>query len=355
MYVANEGSQKDPVGSISGFTLDPASGALKPLPGSPFTADDSPNVMASDPLSHFVFVGEADQPVGVRGANCNGTNSVLLSERVDASSGALTLADRKVLTGDCVSSIAVDPTGTNLYVGMESQTGATPGAIQGFIISSSGTLTEMTGSPFPVNSAPLGLAMHPSGKFLYGSSDGGLQILDRNTTTGALTLRGTFNTPKRQLALNPAGTFLAASELNSNGVSQFNVDPTTGDVTAVSTDQNVPVNSPGAIAPDPLGSFFAVTEISDPSTQTGGISTLSLTNTGGTQLVKTTGSPFVSGHVPDGVAFDPAGKFVYVADSNDGNIAGFTLDRSTGKLTPIGGSPFASGTFPASVTVVKPH
>ena len=354
VYSANEGSQKDPVGSISGFTIDPASGALKPLPGSPFTADASPNVIASDPLGHFVFVGEAGQPVGIRGSNCNGTNSILVSEHVDATSGALTLADHKVLTGDCVSSIAVDPTGTNLYVGMESQTGAASGAIQGFIISASGTLTEIAGSPFPVAGAPLGLAMHPSGKFVYGASSSGLQVLDRNTTTGMLTLRVTSSTPKQQLALNPAGTFLAASELNSNGVSQFNVDPATGNVTAVSS-QNVPVNSPGAIAADPLGSFFAVTEISDPSSQTGGLSTLSLTNTGVTQLVKTTGSPFVSGHVPDGVAFDPAGTFVYVADSNDGNIAGFTLDRSTGKLTPIAGSPFTSATFPVSLTIVKPH
>jgi 6-phosphogluconolactonase (cycloisomerase 2 family) len=355
MYVANEGSQKNPVGSISGFTLDSTSGALKPLAGSPFAADGSPSVIGSDPLGRFVFVGEGGQPVGVRGSNCNGSNSVLLAERVDATSGALTVSDRKVLTGDCVGSIAVDPSGTNLYVGMEQSGGVTGGEIQGFIISSTGTLTEMAGSPFLLSGTPSGLAMHPTGKFVYGASDSGLQILDRNTTTGTLTLRGVFNTPKRQLALNPAGTFLAATEASGNGISQFNIDPNSGNATAVLTDQNVPASSPNGIVADPLGNFFAVTEVTDSSTQAGGISTLSLTTAGGTQLVKTTGSPFASGHLPTGAAFDPVGKFIYAINSIDDNIAGFNLDRGSGKLTPIAGSPFAASAFPISVTVVKPH
>ena len=199
--------EKDPVGSISGFTHRPCRRSLKPLPGSPFTADASPNVIASDPLGHFVFVGEAGQPVGIRGSNCNGTNSILVSEHVDATSGALTLADHKVLTGDCVSSIAVDPTGTNLYVGMESQTGAVSGAIQGFIISASGTLNpENRGIAVP-GGRRAARSRHASQRqiCLWRFEAAGLQVLDRNTTTGMLTLRGDIQYAEAATGAEPGG------------------------------------------------------------------------------------------------------------------------------------------------------
>ena len=57
-------------------------------------------------------------------------------------------------------------------------------------------------------------------------------VIDRDTTTGALVERGAFNTTKNRLAINPDGTFIAASETSSNEVSEFHVDPNTGDIAA---------------------------------------------------------------------------------------------------------------------------
>jgi 6-phosphogluconolactonase (cycloisomerase 2 family) len=67
------------------------------------------------------------------------------------------------------------------------------------------------------------------------------------------------------------------------------------------------------------------------------------------------GLPFGSGAVPAGVAFEPTGKFVYAVFHNDGTIAGFVLDRSSGKLTPIAAKPFATGDNPDSLTIVQPR
>jgi 6-phosphogluconolactonase len=50
---------------------------------------------------------------------------------------------------------------------------------------------------------------------------------------------------------------------------------------------------------------------------------------------------------------DPRGKFVYVtnADIAAGSVLGYTIEKATGALTPIAGSPFASGFNPLSVAV----
>ena len=42
-------------------------------------------------------------------------------------------------------------------------------------------------------------------------------------------------------------------------------------------------------------------------------------------------------------------EFVYVTNANSGNVSGYTINATTGALTPISGSPFAAGSAPFSV------
>ena len=42
-------------------------------------------------------------------------------------------------------------------------------------------------------------------------------------------------------------------------------------------------------------------------------------------------------------------EFAYVANLNSNNVSGYTINPTTGALTAIAGSPFATGGFPASV------
>ena len=44
-------------------------------------------------------------------------------------------------------------------------------------------------------------------------------------------------------------------------------------------------------------------------------------------------------------------SFVYVANSGSNNISAYTIAAGIGALTPVAGSPFATGTNPLSVTV----
>src|SRR5450759_1382453 len=68
-------------------------------------------------------------------------------------------------------------------------------------------------------------------------------------------------------------------------------------------------------------------------------------------LTPISGSPFASGSQPRSVAVDPTGKFAYVANTGSNNVSAYTINGVTGALTPISGSPFASGSFPQSVAV----
>jgi hypothetical protein len=63
------------------------------------------------------------------------------------------------------------------------------------------------------------------------------------------------------------------------------------------------------------------------------------------------GSPFSAGAAPVSVAVDPSGRFVYVANSMSNNVSGFTIDPTNGALTPISGSPFPAGIGPTSVAI----
>src|SRR5712692_8761354 len=63
------------------------------------------------------------------------------------------------------------------------------------------------------------------------------------------------------------------------------------------------------------------------------------------------GSPFGAGTGPVSVAVDPSGKFVYVAVEGSANVSAYSIDSTTGALSPVPGSPFAAGLFPDSVAV----
>src|SRR5262245_7114947 len=63
------------------------------------------------------------------------------------------------------------------------------------------------------------------------------------------------------------------------------------------------------------------------------------------------GSPFAAGVFPVSVAVDPTGKFSYVANQFSNDVSGYTINAATGTLTPIPGSPFAAVAAPLSVVV----
>ena len=119
---------------VSVFSLDPGTGALSEVPGSPFASGDGPGPVAIDPSGKFVFVGN--------------TASNSLSAYTLGSAGALTaMTGTPIALGSIAQpdSIAVDPADKFVYVSI------VPREVSGFTLNSStGALTAVTGSPFSV-------------------------------------------------------------------------------------------------------------------------------------------------------------------------------------------------------------
>ena len=74
-------------------------------------------------------------------------------------------------------------------------------------------------------------------------------------------------------------------------------------------------------------------------------------------LTQVSGSPFATGTGPQGIAADPAGKFLYVANYGAGGgntVSAYMINASSGALTQVSGSPFtigSSGSGPIALAV----
>ena len=116
-------------------------------------------------------------------------------------------------------------------------------------------------TPFSTNSTlPAGfgganttaeIAVHPTGKFVYGSNRGhnSIVVFTVNPADGKLTLaqhQSTGTTP-RSFAIDPAGAFCIVANQDSNNILLYSINPQTGQLTA--TGQSLSVSRPVCVVP----------------------------------------------------------------------------------------------------------
>jgi 6-phosphogluconolactonase (cycloisomerase 2 family) len=63
------------------------------------------------------------------------------------------------------------------------------------------------------------------------------------------------------------------------------------------------------------------------------------------------GSPFAAGTQPSSVAVDPTGAFTYAVNSGSDTVFVYSIDATTGALTPINGSSISTGTQPSAIAI----
>jgi 6-phosphogluconolactonase len=214
-----------------------------------------------------------------------------------------------------------------------------------------------------------GLAVDPSGRFAYvanlmsNASDlATISMFTINSSTGVLTPTTPFTVPTgffpQGIGIDPQGRFVYTANSDDNSVSMFTVDAGTGVLTpttppAVSTLAQVSTgneSSPLAVTVDPSGKFaYAVNQ--DDAT----VSMFTIDSTTGVltpttpTFVYTAGSPF-------GLTIDPSGKFAYVPDNDAGagmgwGVSEYTIDPVAGVLTPTSAAAIGAGSGPTSVAV----
>lgn len=165
LFAANDG----PPASILGFSIDPGSGALTPVPGASFpvsSSETSPIQLGQivvDVTGKFVYV-----PLTF-------SNEVVAFSI--AASGALTAVPGSPFSAG-TNPLSMATAKDFLYV-------SNAMGISGFSIDgSNGTLTPLAGSPFPIHVGPL--TTDSSGSHLYAASAAGMLSFRIDPNTGAL-------------------------------------------------------------------------------------------------------------------------------------------------------------------------
>jgi 6-phosphogluconolactonase (cycloisomerase 2 family) len=167
-----------------------------------------------------------------------------------------------------------------------------------------GALVEVTGSPFSTGGNPEAVAVDPSNRFLYVSNNGAdtLSVYAIDAAGGLLAVPGSpfptttppNNTDAWSFAVDPTGRFLYATDTIARTVLGYQIDPSTGALSAI------------AGSPSHWGSSVGL----------------------------------AAGDGPDGLMVDPSSRFLYAANANSSNVSAFSIGAD-GSVTAVPGSPFA--------------
>ena len=290
VLVANSGSN-----NVSAYTINPTSGALAAVSGSPFAAGTSPMSVSTDLAGRFAYVAN------------NGSNNV--------------------------SAFGVNQT--------------------------TGVLSPVTASPFTAGTGPQSVAVDGSSEFVYAGNSGSQNISEftLNPATGALSaiagspVGTSFNVTS--VLSDPTGQLIFVAGAQSNfgmlniypvNLNQLPFPAPNGSLQFSNSASAAGLQlKPSSVAVHPFTNFAYVANMGSDN-----LTGFSFVPNG---VIPMPGSPFATGTMPTGVAIDPSGRFVYVANSGSNNISGFSIDSTTGVATPMASSPFPAGTNPSAITV----
>jgi len=245
------------------------------------------------------------------------------------------------------TTLVATPSGSFLYVGGQS------GNIVAYTINADGTITAVNnGSPVASGFSPTSMVIDSTGTWLLAVDgiSGSIFEFQINATTGVLTAANPATIPLDQPA-SPSQVYITPNNqfayvaLQTGGVDVFTFNSTSGALTnrlllKPTTGTGGP-NADLAVLADPNTKFLFVGET--------GINAVRVFTIGtGGALVEVSGSPFTTGAGPSAFAMDSTGSFLYVATRGAGKISGFSLGVN-GTLTALSSSPFTAGTF-TSVT-----
>ena len=240
--------------------------------------------------------------------------------------GALAALGSPVPAGNGPASITVDWTRDFVYV-----TNFDSDSVSVYEIQTNGTLKPV--QTLTTGGGPDAIKIDSTGKFAYVANFRAdtVSAYKINATTGELaatTPTSTYSTgvpsgPNAITAPPTDGSLIYVTNEESNTVSAFRINGTTGELTPLGS----PVatgRGPEGVTVDPSGKFAYVTD-----GQADTISTYTI-DAGG---VLTVGPKVAASGDPEGITVDPTGKFVYVVHRDTKDIFVYTINPATGELT----------------------
>ncbi len=362
--------------SISIYKMNTTTGALTASGGSPFQ-NDQPDYLASTAGGKFLVVS---------GGQCPGCG--LQTFAINPTTGALTLSHAYEQIGAVsfqATQIVSDATGNTIYAQGPIQNGTFTTALDALHVNADGSLTQV-GTPFSFaagfnTSGQAPLAVDPKGRWVFAlvadsnnqqqlvsiarNADGSLGNV--GNAASIFNQKCNSNPVLPNIAIDPQGKnlFISCNPLGAatfEGIQVYGINQTTGVPQRINSFATQHLFE--ALSSDRQGwRVFAVSEetnLIEPLDFNRNVDAIQLLNGG---ILYHTGSQ------PNGVAVDPANKFVYVTNgsfcfpkqiangnctnSSSGNISGYAFNYTQGTLTNLAGSPFPSGAGTRSMIFVQ--
>jgi 6-phosphogluconolactonase (cycloisomerase 2 family) len=226
--------------------------------------------------------------------------------------------------------------------------------IAGFYVNA-GTLTELTGSPYSLASAPIAITVAPNNAFLYVSTVTGIYVYTI-ASSGALTLGNSSSPissdPATSMQVDATNSWLVDAVSGSPTLYAIAISPTTGATTStIEQHATLPVSTiqQVALSPDNTYAFVAMGSGGTATVPFNAANTNPL-GTPGNIAVKNTAGAALS------VAVDPSNRLLYVGETvattgtNTGGLRVFDFPA----FTELANSPYAiSGLAPYSILPIS--
>ncbi len=347
-------NNNDSPNTVTGFSVGPG-GTLTKV-GSPFPTGGNGSGLFSASNTATVTIRKKFLYVANTGSNN------ISGFSINTTTGALTpVPDSPFATGGSGSffgiSLAVTPNGKFVYAG-----NAGSRDISAFSVGSNGALTAITGSPFFIGDSPDGIKVSPNGKFLAVALPFSDSVaMFRIGSNGALT---PVNSPFAQGGMGGSDAASSVDMSCKSNLLFAAIANSTETEVGVSTIASSGALSPIADSPFAfVGGKNSSVGILSPNNQwlfvsnqdSNTITSLDVGSNG--SLAQVSDSPFSnSGAIdPNGMATNAEGTLLYVANG-DNTVTGFSINNSNGSLSPVSGNRFDTGgtgflrsltTFPA--------
>jgi 6-phosphogluconolactonase len=248
--------------------------------------------------------------------------------------------------------IATDPSGQFLYL-VDTSAGIYAYAIN----RNTGALTAVADSPFVGESTPTSLAFDATGAYLYvagydgvSASVTGVIAAYSVNSSGALAPLAKYTVSSDLSTVVTAGNYLYVAGYYTNSITVFSIG-STGELS-----ENVPGSpfatdtGPYSIVADPSGSVLYTANHGAPTATEatpGSISAFTIDSSTGA-LTPVSGYPQPIA-VHGAVSIDPMGRFLLVPEIS--GVSVYAIDTTTGALSAVAGSPFSSGADPSVVSI----
>ena len=279
---------------------------------------------------------------------------------ISLSNGALTAFGTTVATGNAPSAMILTPAGDAAFVANSADD-----TISAYKVGTDSTLTAAGSTHCPTR--PVALATNASGKFLFVANQMSDTVSVFTIGQGATltevagspytTVPASVPLPAGPVAVATLGNFLYVANQSSNTVAVFQFDSTSGALTPLSPYfvGTAPAGLLSVTLPvgtaTPQSQFLYVTNSGSNNISAFTVcaiqsQTCAPTGTPDGKLTPITGSPFSTGTKPGFMATNSTGEFLYTVDTGANQISGFRIAPATGTLTTANAGTMNTGSNP---------